>query len=214
MADLPSERLDAGTSFINTGVDFAGPIVTKPNCKNYIAIFVRFATKAVHIELVTDLSKDSCILALKRFISRRGLPEKLFSNNGSKFIGARNDLMKVRAILCKDSGGNSVTDFLMRKGIQWVTIPPRAPLFGGLWEAAVKSKKRHLRRSVGTQILLSFELNTYLIQIEAILNSRPITSVSNDPNDLRSLTPAHFLLGKSMNDIPQSNHSVDDDNLH
>ena len=214
MADLPSERLDAGTPFINTGVDFAGPIMTKPNCKNYIAIFVCFATKAVHIELVTDLSKDSCILPLKRFISSRGLPEKVFSDNGSNFIGARNDLMKVRAILSVDSGGNSVTDFVIQKGIQWVTIRPRAPHFGGLWEAAVKSMKRHLRRCVGTQILSFEELNTYLIQIEAILNSRPITSMSNDPNDLGPLTPAHFLLGRSMNDIPESNHSVDDDNLH
>ena len=153
MADLPSERLDASTPFINTGVDFAGPIVTKPNYKNYIAIFVCFATKAVHIELVTDLSKDSCILALKRFISRRGLPEKLFSDNGSNFIAARNDFLEmifsdVRAILSKDSGGNSVTDFVIQKGIQWVTIPPRAPHFEGLCEAAVKSMKRHLRRSV------------------------------------------------------------------
>ena len=99
MADLPSERLDAGTPFINNGVDFAGPIVTRPNCKNYIAIFVCYPTKAVHIDLVTDLFKDSCILALKLFITRRELPEKLFRDNGSNFIGARNDLMKVRAIL-------------------------------------------------------------------------------------------------------------------
>ena len=80
--------------------------MTKPNCKNYIAVFDCFATTAVHIELVTDWSKESCILALKQFISRRGLPEKLFSDNGSNFIGARKDLMKVRAIPSKDSGGN------------------------------------------------------------------------------------------------------------
>ena len=81
-------------------------------------------------------------------------------------------------------------------------IPPRSPHFGGLWEAAVKSTKRHLRRIVGLQVLSFKELNTLVIQIERILNSRPLSPISSDPNDLQSITPAHFLLGRYAKDLP------------
>ena len=213
MADLPSQRLHAGSPFRNTGIDLAGPIMTKENSKSYIMVFVCFATKAIHIELVTDLSKKSCIMTLKRFIARRGLPEKLFSDNRTNFIRARNDLMKIKILFSKDSNEHSINHFVTQRGIDWVTIPPRAPHFGGLWEAAIKSMKRHLRRSVGLQILSFEELNTFIIEIESILNSRPITAMSNDPNDLRPLTPAQFLLGRPMNEMPQSYNNNSKANL-
>ena len=94
MADLPAERITESRPFTNTGIDIAGPLTTKPDNKTYIAVFVCFTTKATHLKIVQDLTKESCMSALKRFIGRRGKPEKIFSDNGTNFIGARNDLLK------------------------------------------------------------------------------------------------------------------------
>ena len=207
MADLPAERITASKPFQTCGLDLAGPIYTKSNQKTYIAIFVCFVIKAVHIELVEDLTKEACISAIRRFISRRGLPKKIVSDNGRNFIGARNDMIKVQQLLAKEPNDRSVGNFMAHQGIEWETIPPRSPHFGGLWEAAVKSMKRHLRRIVGLRILSYEELNTLVIQIESILNSRPLSAISNDPNDLQPIKPAHFLLGRPAFDLPSTDIS-------
>ena len=86
MAHLPSERVTPTKPFVNVGIDLAGPIITKPDNKTRVAVFVCFSTKAVYMELVTDLTKDSCIAVLKRFVARRGLPEKIFRYNGTNFV--------------------------------------------------------------------------------------------------------------------------------
>ena len=205
MADLPSERVTPARPFSQTGLDFAGPIKIKDAKiqKVYIAVFVCLATKAIHFEMVSSLNKQDCIMALKRFVARRGKPKKIISDNGSNFIGARNDLMKIQAILGKSNQSESLRMYLSQQGIEWVTIPPRAPHFGGVWEAGVKSMKRHLRRVVGVQRLNYEELLTFINQIEAILNSRPLFPMSNDPNDFSPLTPGHFLIGDSMISLPQ-----------
>ena len=151
---------------------------------------------------------------MKRFVARRGPPEKIFSDNGTNFIGARNNIAKVQSLFSKDTNENSIKNYINSRGMEWITIPSRAPHFGGLWEAANKSMKRHLRRCVGTQILTHDELNTFVFQIEGIPNSRPLTAMSADPNDLQPLTPAHFILGRGMNDLHSLTASESDENLH
>ena len=99
--------------------------------KRYVALFVCFITKAIHLELVSNLTKEACILALKRFSARHGTPTKLFSDNGSNFIGARNDLIKLQEILSSKEE-NSLFVYANQKGSQWITIPSRSPHFGGL----------------------------------------------------------------------------------
>ena len=205
MADLPTERVTPSRPFTHCGIDFAGHFLVKngeTENKVYIAIFVCMSTKAVHMELVSSLSKDDCIMALNRFIARRGMPAKILSDNGTNFLGARNDLIKLNVLLDKTDRDNSLITFVNQRNCEWITIPPRAPHFGGIWEAAVKSMKRHLRRVVGKQIFSYEEFLTIINQVEAALNSRPISPLSNDPNDPLALTPGHFLIGDTLMSMP------------
>ena len=136
MADLPTERVTPSKPFSYTGLDFAGPIITIPDNKIYIAVFVCFSVKGVHLEIVRSLSKEACLAALKRFVSRR-VPRRIYSDNATNFIGARNDILKIQDLLMtnmQDEHANSITDFGKDIGLEWVMIPPRTPHFGGLWE--------------------------------------------------------------------------------
>ena len=159
------------------------------------------------MELVSSLTKEDCIFALTQFISRRVMPQKIFSDNGSNFLGARKDLIKLKILLDKSDKENSLINFVNQRSCEWLTIPPRAPHFGGLWEAAIKSMERHMRRVIGLHILSYEEFQTVIDQIEAILNSRPLVTLSNDPNDTMALTPAHFLIGDTMNSLPKAERS-------
>ncbi|XP_065088417.1 uncharacterized protein LOC135709894 [Ochlerotatus camptorhynchus] len=91
---------------------------------------------------------------------------------------------------------------LATEGIRWHMIPPRAPNFGGLWEAAVKVAKKHLVRQLGNTSLLYEDLVTILSQIEGAMNSRPLAQLSEDPNDFEAITPNHFLIGSPLLALP------------
>ena len=142
--------------------------------KTYACIFICFVTKASHIELVSDLISKSFLAALKRFVSRRGCPTHLQSDNGSNFVGASNMLKEIYAFLAKEETQGHISSFAATQRITWLFSPERAHHFGGLWEAAVKSLKFHLKRVVGDQHLTFEELTTVLCQIECCLNSRPL----------------------------------------
>ena len=207
MGPLPEERITPSKPFTNCGIDFAGPFhiklkgTLKSTEKVYISLFVCFATKAIHLEIVSSLTTEACIAALKRFVARRGVPAAIFSDNGTNFIGARNELIQLKLILAKRR--NSVSQFATNLGTQWTMIPPRAPHFGGLWEAGVKAVKLHLKKIMGNTILSYEEFLTLVIQIEGILNSRPLSPMSSEPNDLEPLTPGHFLMGTCPNSLPE-----------
>ncbi|XP_072403248.1 uncharacterized protein [Diabrotica undecimpunctata] len=210
MADLPKERLVVSHPFTNVGTDFGGPFFIKssrlrkaPVTKCYIAIFVCMVTRAVHIELVSGLSTEAFILTLKRFISRRGNPKIIYSDNASNFFGAKNQLKEFSTFLKNKETSNSIQNFLAASEISWKFIPPRSPHHGGLWEAAIKSTKYHIFRLIGNSQLTFEEFSTVLAQIEAVLNSRPLCSLSNDPSDLSCLTPGHFLIGKPLTSFPE-----------
>lgn len=200
MGNLPIERLEPGYPFIRCGVDYAGPLFILNRKgrgakleKCYICLFVCFITRAIHLELVTSLSTEAYLLALKRFISRRGKPSEIFSDNGKTFVGALKELTNFL-----NTNSNFIIDAMSNEQIKLSFIPPYSPHFGGLWEAGVKSCKFHLRRVVGNANLTYEELSTVLAQIEAVLNSRPLTPMSADPNDLLPLCPSHFLVGRPL----------------
>lgn len=201
MAPLPPERVNVERPFARTGVDFCGPIMIRSgirrvvSIKCYVAVFVCFVTRAIHLELVSGLTTEAFLASLMRFLSRRGLCSHIYSDNGTNFIGANKVLHSYFAPV---KGQRTVEDSLSDLKIQWHFIPPSAPHFGGLWEAAVKSAKRHLLKVNSMGLLTYEEMHTLLCRIEAILNSRPISPMSDDPSDLTPLTPAHFLTGGSL----------------
>ncbi|XP_062534704.1 uncharacterized protein LOC134203884 [Armigeres subalbatus] len=207
---LPQRRITPSKPFTVTGVDYAGPVYLKPAHKRasaikaYICVFVCFATKAVHIELVSSLSTAAFIAALRRFVSRRGRPTHMYSDNGKNFEGARNELRELHQLLQRERQSGEIATICATDGIKWHMIPPKAPHFGGLWEAAVKTAKKHLRKQLGN-IALSFEdMSTILAQIEACMNSRPLTPMTEIPDDLAILTPSHFLIASSLFALPET----------
>jgi hypothetical protein len=139
------------------------------------------------------------MLALKRFISRRGRPYQMYSN----FVGVTPQLKDLGAFLAEQQG--VIEDAMAHETINWHFIPAYAPHFGGLWEAGVKSCKYHLKRVARNSVFTFEELYSLLTQIEEVLNFRPLSPLSSDPHDLNPLTPSHFLIGRSMTSLPESN---------
>ncbi|XP_054259795.1 uncharacterized protein LOC128984491 [Macrosteles quadrilineatus] len=213
MGDLPETRLKPVRPFYHTGMDYSGHFDIKVHStrnaqrlKSYLCLFVCFATKAVHLEIVTDLSVDSFIAALKRFVSRRGLCAHLYSDCGTNYVGASKQLMKTFQNFMKESNTkDALNNFALDHSINFHFQPPAAPHQGGLWESAIKSSKYHLKRVIGDRVLTLMEIITLATQVEAVLNSRPLTALSADPSDISALTPGHFLIGTSLVAVPEPN---------
>uniref|UniRef100_A0A182NDP4 Integrase catalytic domain-containing protein n=1 Tax=Anopheles dirus TaxID=7168 RepID=A0A182NDP4_9DIPT len=162
-------------------------------------------TSPVHIELVTNLTSSAFLAALRWFIARRGKVAELHSDNGTNFRGASNELQELYKLLNSQEHQKAVSGWCAEHEIRWKFTPPAAPHFGGLWEATVKSMKFHLKRVLGTGQLTYEDLSTLLTEIEACLNSRPLTAISEDPNDVEALTPGHFLVENNLQTLPDLN---------
>lgn len=209
MADLPPERVTPCSPFQRVGVDYCGPFniayLHRRNrpVKIFVAVYICLVTKAIHLELAADLSAQGFIATLKRFTSRRGKPEIVMCDNGRNFVGARRQLEELRHLFNDQQFQQSIIRNSAEQEIQFRFIPARSPNFGGLWESAVKSFKLLFKRTVGSHILLYDEMHTILTQVEAVLNSRPLTPLSNDPDDYEALTPGHFLIHRPLTAIPE-----------
>ncbi|XP_030753181.1 uncharacterized protein LOC115880184 [Sitophilus oryzae] len=202
MGNLPASRISKIKPFSVVGIDFGGPFFITATrirgvkvIKAYICIFVCFATKAIHIELASDLSANCFLCALRRFIAQRGRCSKIVSDNATNFSGANKYLLNIFKTAAAE------------EKIEWRFNPPSASHFGGLYEAGIKSVKSHLARVIGDQRLIYEEFNTILVQIEALLNSRPLSPQSSDPNDFLVLTPGHFLTLEPLTCLPDPDMS-------
>ena len=166
--------------------------------KRYGVIFTCMACRAVHLEVAHSLDTDSCINAIRRFVCRRGPITHLRSDNGTNFVGANRELKEALAAL-KHS---KIQSAFLEEGIQWSFNPPTASHHGGAWERIIRIIRQTLTSVLHQQTLNDEVFQTVLCEVEAILNDRPITRLSGDPNDLEALTPNHILTMKRIPVLP------------
>ncbi|KAL0859999.1 hypothetical protein ABMA27_010314 [Loxostege sticticalis] len=198
MGSIPKERVLQARVFEKVGIDYCGPFEIKQS-----TIRRSIISKAIHLEVVSDMTSDSFISALKRFISRRGLPSDIFCDNAQTFKGADKQIKELYRLLKNDIFQRTITEYASKRGIQFHYIPAYSAHQGGLWEASVKSFKFHFKRILEARTLTFEQLVTLAIEIEAILNSRPLCPMSNDLTDFSILTPGHFLIGCPLISLPQ-----------
>ena len=192
MAPLPVDRLEAGFPFEVSGIDCFGPFTVKhrgrSTAKRWVVLFTCLKSRAVHLEMVETMSTPSFVNALVRFSARRPGVRKLYSDCGTNFVGAEKELK--RAV---DNWNESAAKGEKVKYLEWTFLPPMAHHRAGVWERLIRSVRKHLASILGKDTLETDVLVTVLAQVEAIINYRPITKVSEDPRDPEALTPAHLL---------------------
>ena len=205
MADLPEERTLETAPFTNCGVDLFGPFQIKQGRKDntvFVALFTCFSSRAIHLEVVCNLTTDSFILALCRFISRRGPVTSLKSDNGTNFVGADNEFRKAYNEMDHTKISNSLLEEQC-DWIRWEKNIPKGSHTGGIWERQIRSVRSVLTSLLHehSAILTHEAFHTLLTQAELIVNSRPLTSETNDPNS-PALSPIQILTLKSKVVLP------------
>jgi hypothetical protein len=183
-SDLPEFRLHGGKAFRAVGVDFCGPVYVKEGKevkKAYIVLFTCATSRMVHLELCPDLTTEAYIRSQKRMMGRKGTPAMFVSDNGRTFKG------------------KALKRFNAAKNIRWRYNLSRAPWWGGLYERLIKSTKRCLKKAIGSRCVSYEELETVLIEVEAVLNSRPLTYLYETDTEV-ALTPSHLFCGRRLLD--------------
>ncbi|KAL0195042.1 hypothetical protein M9458_008614, partial [Cirrhinus mrigala] len=207
MADLPPARLRIHQPvFYSTGIDCFGPYLIKVgrrNEKRWGIIFKCMTTRAVHIDLLASLDSDSFLMALRRFIARRGKPFEILSDQGTNFKGGERELRDAYTALQPELQAQ-----LASQQIKFVFNPPNAPHFGGCWEREIRSLKTALQVTLGAQTVTEEVLRTVLIEIEGILNAKPLGYTSSDIADPDPVTPNILLMGRRDASLPQVTYQV------
>lgn len=209
MGQLPACRVASYVRpFSYTGIDYFGLFevtIGRRHEKRWVVLFTCLTIRAIHLEIAGSLSTDSCILAIRRFISRRGSPMVMYSNNGTNFVGTYNELNAAIANLDQDA----ITLECTKREISWCFNPPAAPHMGGGWESLVKSVKIALRATMTEKHPREEVFTTLIAEAERTVNEHQLTHVPVDPDDHEALTPNHLLLGGTNNnrqwEVPPSN---------
>ena len=213
-APLPKMRVQEVPPFSITGVDFTGALYVKQHNgeegKAYICLFTCATSRAVHLEVVTDLSTASFLLAFRQFAARRSLPQVIMSDNATTYTSAAEELNDLLS-------SEEVRTALGREGIAWKFIPKKAPWFGGYWERLIGLTKASIKKTLGRAHITLLTLQTIIVEVEALLNDRPLTYISDDILDPDPLTPAHMLHGRRLTRLPHVRATMEelqDPNYH
>ena len=203
--DLPSERVSDDPPFTHVGLDFAGPLNivnehANGSSKVYVCLFTCASTRAIHLELCRSLDVQEFLLAFRRFTSRRGLPATITSDNAKTFKSSSKEIRRI-------TRSNEVLRYLVNQRISWNFIVERAPWWGGFWERLVRSVKTPLKKVLGRATLNFEQLRTLIVEIESVINARPITYVYDDTNSISyPLTPSDLVYGRRVTLTPNSAH--------
>ncbi|XP_023253587.1 uncharacterized protein LOC111648064 [Seriola lalandi dorsalis] len=203
MADLPLSKLRIyKPPFYSTGVDCFGPFIVKIGRrteKRWGIVYKCLTTRCVHLDLLESLDTDAFLLSLRRFIGRRGTPFELLCDNGTNFVGGERELREAFEAMVPE-----LQDQLAKQKISFQFNPPSAPHFGGAWEREVRSVKTALRVILREQSVPEPVLQTVLIEVEGILNAKPLGYVSADAADPDPITPHVLLMGRRDSSLPQA----------
>ena len=189
---LPPCRITQSEPFQVTGVDYTGALKVKYPSKEvgkaYVVLFTCATTRGIHLEIVEDLTGQSFIFALRRFVGRQGFPQVLLSDNATTFTHAAKYVMN----------DPQVTEHLQINKCEWRFIPARAPWFGAIWERLIGTMKAALRKVLGRALVTVEELSTILVEIEASMNDRPLTYVTTELDDINAITPSLLIRGRNL----------------
>ena len=202
MADLPRDRVTpSNPPFTFVGVDCFGPFMVRrgrSTVKRYGVLFTCLTIRAVHIEIAHSLDTDSFVNSLRRFIARRGPPQEIRSDNGTNFVAGEREIRDA----VRSWNQQTIHDTLLAKNVKWRFNPPSGSHHGGVWERCIRSTRKILQAILKEQTICDESLATLMCEVEAIMNGRPLTKVSDDPRDLEALTPNHLLLLQSGPTLP------------
>ena len=194
MANLPEDRVcPVEPPFSHVGVDCFGPLLVRhgrSTVKRYGVLFTCLAIRAIHIEVAHTQDTDAFIHALRRFIARRGQPQRIRSDNGTNFVRGEKELREA----IQGWNQEKIYDFLLAKNIEWVFNPPSWSHHSGVWERCIWTTLKMMKALLQDQPLDDEGLLTLLCEVESIISGRPLTKVSDDPRDPEALTPNHLLL--------------------
>ena len=213
MADLPEDRVESTPPFTYCGMDCFGPFTVKERrkeLKRSAVIFTYMSSRAVRIEQLDDMTTDAFINALRCFTAIRGPIQQLRSDQGSNFVGARNELAKAM----KELDNDKIQSYLTTNRCEFVMNVPYSSHRGGVWERQIRTT-----RSILNTVLNDYKgrldtssLRTFLYEVMAIINSRPLTyQCLNDPKSLEPLTPNHLLTIKNKTLLPPPGNFVEEE---
>ena len=201
-APLPECRVTPNhPPFSWTGVDYMGPIMVRQGrntLKRYISVFTCMASRAVHLEVANSLDTSSFLMAFHRFVGGRGKPAMVLSDNGTNFVGAERELKDA----LKSWDINALQSDMLKLQITWRFNPPAASHQGGIWERIIRTVRKVLYALTRDRVLDDESLHSFIVEVEQIINNRPITPLSSDPSDAQPLTPKMLLTGRLQSDTP------------
>ncbi|XP_013402109.1 uncharacterized protein LOC106167786 [Lingula anatina] len=210
IADLPKDRVEPTPPFTYCGIDCFEPFLVKQGrkeMKRYGLLITCMCSRAIHIELLDDMSTDSFIKALRCFIVTRGAVRQICSDQGSNFIGAINEFQH-------RVDSNKLATFLTKRQCKFILNAPHASHTGGVWERQIRTVREILNSvlQLCPGRMDDSSLRTVFYEVMSIGNSRPLTvSEINDPKTLEPLTPNHILTAKADILFPPPGNFVRED---